>query len=692
MNVKNQILSLILLSKIISFSVYAQSDTSTIDSVKYHLPDVVVTANRYEKNVFETNVPVNIISERRAWQNGISSLGELVEREAGVTFTNVGPWSEKISIRGLVGPHVLTLVDGMRLNVLRSYGNHAPLVDVGQIERVEIIRGPSSILYGSEAVAGVVNYITKKPSNLGHKFYLFGNFNLQYSSVNQQQSEQFTLKSGLDKWSLLLGLNNRKADEINTPTGKLKNTAFSGYTVDFKLGFEPSKKHQFNIASQINRLKNVGVPIDEYAKQAQFLKYNRDLFTFSYDYINPESIWSNAKLNFFYQRGERNFDAFIYRKPKGTLFVNQLLNANRDVNSLGGSFQNNFSLFNKNLLIIGMDVFANSDDTRRIADPEITNAAGTIVKNPPVDLTPPTPKSNRWGAALFLENEYAVNDKWNINFGARFDHIISNAKATENTLADENLKKTDSDFSGNFGVLYRLTENFHIITNVGRAFKAPTLQERYFQGVAQVGYLYGNPDLKSETSLNLDGGVKWKFGAVNGELNLFRNQIDNFIVMNPISVQADTFKYDNVGKAEIFGAEFQIDFNIYRQLSFFMNNSYVRGQDVNLNEPLPKMPPLTSLLGFRFEHFKGVYWLELNSRIVDRQNRVIKNEKETPGYNVFNFSSGINLQQILNFNYPIFLTLNIHNILDKSYRDHLSSVTWWDAPGRNVVVGLRSNF
>jgi len=692
MNNKILMMGMILLISITRNNADAANDTTSPDTVKYHLQNVVVTANRYEKNVFETNVPVNIVGETRVWQTGINSIGELVEKEAGVTHTNVGPWSQKISIRGLVGPHVLTLVDGMRLNGLRSYGNHAPLIDVNQIERVEIIRGPSSILYGSEAVAGVVNYITKKPTIMDYNFYLLGNFNLSYSSVNQQHSEQFTLTGGLKKMSFLLGINNRNAEDINTPKGILKNTAFNGYTVDAKLDFKPSKKHQFLITSQFNRSKNVGVPINEYAAHANFLKYNRDLVTFSYDFLNPVSKWNNAKLNFYYQQGYRNFDALIYQKPKGPLFVNQALNANRNTRSFGGSFQNSFSLFNKNLLILGIDFFGNTDDTERIADPEITNAAGTIVKNPPADLTPPTPKSNRTGTAIFLEDEYAISDKFNINFGARFDYIISKTQGTENTLTEVDLEKNDKDFSGNFGLLYRFSQNVHFIANAGRAFKAPTLQERFFKGTAQVGYLYGNPDLKSETSFNLDLGLKWKSNRLTGEVNIFRNQINNFIVMNPISAQADTFLYDNVGKAELYGGEFQIDFNITDRLSLFMNNAYVHGEDVNTDKPLPKMPPLTSLLGLRYEGHKSVFWFELNSKIVDTQNQVVENEKETGGYTLFNFSSGVNIQKIVALPYPVFLTLNVHNIFDKSYRDHLSSVTWWDAPGRNVVVGLRSNF
>lgn len=678
---------------LLNFNVLFAEENATIkDSVKYELPKFVVTANRYEKNIFETNIPVNVVGHENVWQKGITTVGDLISDQAGVSYTSVGPWSQKIVIRGLVGTHVLTLVDGLRVNSFRSYGSHAPLVDAAQIEKVEIIRGPASILYGSEAVAGVVNYITKKPDFSDSGLKISSSAGVQYNTVNNQHNEQLTLSGGMRNLTFLLGVNNRQADDVDTPDGKLKNTAFSGYTIDGKIGYRVNPHHRFQIGTQIDRFKDVGVPINPYASHANFKKYNRDLITFSYKFSSPQKKWSGTKLNAFYQQGERLFDAFLYQIPKGALFVNQVLTAHRNVDSYGVTLQNNFNLFKNNLLIVGLDGFAEFDDTERFADPEIYNAAGDLVKNPPTDLTPPTPNSNRKGVAVFLEDEYAVNDKWNVNLGARFDQIISQADATPNTLVETDLNKTDEDFSGNLGILFRLNNNIHFMANIGRAFKSPTLQERFFKGTAQVGYLYGNPELKSEVSLNLDGGVKWQTKRFSGELNFFSNQIDDFIVMKPISVNADTFLYDNVGKAELYGGEIQIEYDITNLFSIFVKSSYTHGKDVNLNVPLPKVPPLTTIIGFRYEQPQGNYWIEINSRIVDTQDRVAENEPETPGYTLFNFSSGYNLQEIIGKGFPLYLTFNVHNIPDRSYRDHLSSVTWWDAPGRNFSFGIRTNF
>ena len=231
----------------ININLYAQLDASKVDSISFYLSKVMITANRYEKNVFETNIPVNMVHEKEIWQQGVDNLGDILQQKAGVTFSSAGPWSQKMIIRGLAGPQVLTLIDGMRLEVLRSYGSHAPLIDVNQIERVEIIRGPASILYGSDAIAGVINFITKKTPITNSGFILNGNIGLQYCSNNQQYNEHIKLSTSYRNWSFLIGYNNRKAEDINTPQGKLSNSGFKGYTIDTKIGFQPAKQHYLRL-------------------------------------------------------------------------------------------------------------------------------------------------------------------------------------------------------------------------------------------------------------------------------------------------------------------------------------------------------------------------------------------------------------------------------------------------------------
>ena len=672
--------------------IMAQITQEYIDSVYFYLPKIQVTANRYEKNLFDTNLPVQVIDKHEIWQNGYTNISDLIELKPGVNHANVGPWSQKLVIRGLVGPQVLTLVDGMRLEVLRDYGNHAPIIDVDQIERVEIIRGPSSVMYGSEAIAGVINFITKKPDFGSERLRFHTDIGLQYSSVNSQHTETIKFYGGVKKWSFIVGLTNRVADDVDTPKGTLANTSFNGYTIDGKLGFSPSMNHELFLTTQFNRFTDVGVPTNQYAIDAKFLKYYRDLYSLTYNYKAVNRLLSSAKINSYFQTGVRNFDAFMENVPKGAMFVRQSLNANRDVDNWGVNAQGSLSKVHNNLITVGIDAFAEYDDTRRIADAEIYNSAGAIVKNPPPDHTPPTPQSNRFGFGIFIEDEYAPSSRLSLNLGTRFDQVTSHADATAGTLVLSDRDESNTDISGNFGALYRLNHSLHLMANVGRAFKAPTLQERYFMGTAQVGYLYGNPDLNSESSLNLDAGIKWDYAKFTGEVNVFRNQINDLIVMNPISATADTFEYANVGEAQLYGLEFQSLIKLTQELSVQLTTSYVRGQDVKKDKPLPQIPPLDGSVSMRYEVQSKMFWFELTGRFVDKQTRVAENEFETDGYNVLHLSSGFNLSLITGLSQPLYLTLNIRNALDETYRDHLSPVNWWYAPGRSVIVGIKTNF
>ncbi len=105
---------------------------------------------------------------------------------------------------------------------------------------------------------------------------------------------------------------------------------------------------------------------------------------------------------------------------------------------------------------------------------------------------------------------------------------------------------------------------------------------------------------KMEKSFNLDAGLKWRSAWFSGEFNLFRNLIKNYIVKNPISAAADTFLYGNVGKAELIGSELQLNLQLTKALSIYLNSAYVRGEDLNQHEPLPKIQPLTSSIGLKF--------------------------------------------------------------------------------------------
>jgi len=662
------------------------------DTLTYRLPRITITANRYEKDSFETHLQVHLLHESESWQQGHSSLGDWLTLIPGVSQSQSGPWSHKPVIRGLSEAHVLILVDGMKLDVLRNYGNHAPLVDIDQIERIEVIRGPGSVLYGSNAMAGVINIITKSPQNTTDQYALKSRIGLQYASVNRQVSEIVNLQGEYGKTDFLLNITHRDAEDINTPKGILMNTAFSGYTSDLKIDFHPDTNHHIQVSGHLTRMDNVGVPINPKARTAHFNMYNRNRIALNYQWRQPNQLISRIITDMYYQQGEREFDALLVHIPKGSNFVNNQLNAHRNVKTWGGTLQTGWKLAVENLLTAGVDFFAEQDDTRRISDPVIVDALDNVKTDPPADLIPPTPFSHREGMAVFLEDDWRIISWMSLNTGLRYDAIFSHADGTPGTLTETDRNETDRDFNGNIGMVIGLSRHMRLTGNMGKAFKAPTLQERFFKGTAQVGYLNGNPDLNSETSLNMDAGFRWRSEDFQTSLNLFLNQIDNFIVMKPVSLNADTFLYDNVGEAVLYGAEWTGRFRLSGRLELSASAACVRGKDREKIENLPKIPPLNGRFACTYDDPMRAYWITLESEFHDSQDYTAVNESKTDGYILAHFSSGLKINRLFQLKAPIYVTLNVQNIFNESYRNHLSNVTWWDAPGRNIIIGILGNF
>ncbi|MCK5148247.1 TonB-dependent receptor [bacterium] len=687
-NIKTQLISTLTL---LSLSLLS-AQTVKRDTIRenYYAPPTTITANRYVQKTFNARIPVQLIEKQDIQMHGHTTLGEAMSAQPGLDRISTGPWSEKPLIRGLSSSQILTLIDGLRLNVLRGYGQHAPLVDVDQVQRIEIIRGPASVQFGSDAIGGVINIISTKPQTSPGSWSWNPQLHLGFSSVNNQFSQTASISGSSTHNGFLLRYQHRKAEDMQTPQGRLNNTSFNGNSLDMKYLYAPDKHHKFLFNGQIQRFKDVGVPINPFATSAKFKHYNRSLAVASYTYSDPYSKLVNAQIKMYIQKGLRNFEADLAAIPKGPNFVYNKLSAQRDALTSGFQTQIRVMWNESHLMVMGLDGFQENDESSRTADAEIHNSNGQIIKNPPADYSPPGPKAMRIGIGGFIEDELTLK-KWTITSGLRYDITKSKADATAGTLVAQNISENDADYCGNIGLLYKINDNFRLLMHLGRAFSAPTLQQRFFKGTAQVGYLEGNPDLQSETSLNLDTGFRWRLSTVQGEVALFRNNVRNYIVMAPQTAAADTFKYDNIGDALLTGGEITMQWHPISQFELKCSASSVKGEDRNGSTPLYQTPPIRLKLNITLQDERKRLWLKGYAVYTDRQDRVAENELISNAYTLFHLNFGIHLHHFMDLGIKSTLAVNIHNVLNTSYRDHLAAVQWWDAMGRNINLGLQLN-
>ncbi len=289
------------------------------------------------------------------------------------------------------------------------------------------------------------------------------------------------------------------------------------------------------------------------------------------------------------------------------------------------------------------------------------------------------PPSNRLGLGIFAQDEITVTDRFNITTGLRYDMYRSHTDGETGHPVTETTEY-DSSVSGNVSLLYGIIKDrVNLTANIGRAFRAPTLHERFFFGPHQDTADYGNPNLKPETSWNFDGGVKVKYKRFWLTASGFYNLIDDYIekrLTGGTTGALDDAEFANVSRAALYGGEFEAEVKILWGISAFGNLSYVRGENLTASTNLSSIPPLKGNYGLRYKgkHKKIKYWSELALHSAASQKKLGVNETATAGYTTLDISFGGSWNNFLHF------SLYCKNLADKAYHDHLSRINSTNAP------------
>ncbi|MFQ5580915.1 MAG: TonB-dependent receptor plug domain-containing protein, partial [Nitrospiria bacterium] len=221
---------------------------------KVRLENMTVTATKSERPTIDTPEAVNIITREEIERQQAQDITDLFRFEPGVEIDGTfgGSLRERPVIRGLSGNRILLSVDGKRLNFSRAHKGNINFIDVDSVERIEIIRGPASALYGSNALGGVISIITKDPDDLLEQGQSFGGrLKFDFNGVNEEYTEGLTLYGRADdRFSYLFGYTRRDADNIDTPSGEISGTALERDNFDFKGVFKPAAKDRFRLNLQ----------------------------------------------------------------------------------------------------------------------------------------------------------------------------------------------------------------------------------------------------------------------------------------------------------------------------------------------------------------------------------------------------------------------------------------------------------
>jgi len=714
-----------------SLAVYGQ-DSVSLFADPIPLGEVVVSSLRIDREVRNIPASMVVVKPHDYQKQSALSLSSALDKEPGITAGGDGIWATNINIRGIGENRLVSLIDGNRVETATDLTASLSMVDINDIERVEIIKGAQSSLYGTGAMGGIINIITKD-GHFADKPYLSGNIISGFASANTLFSNHAAIQAGSGKWYLRVSGTRSDADDIRTPEGDLPNSQYTMNNAAARVGLRPFANHVLKIQYQRNWSADVGIPGGDAfpgPAEATYTDISRDLLSASYEINNLTERLSSIQLNYFTQ--------YIFRDVSmvpNTVSESILPNGNiqRTTPELitpagmhltsGVQLQSTWDLSESNTLIAGIDVWGRNLKTERekYIKVEVLNPDNEIILTNQLERgETPIPLSGFYSSGIFLQDEiHLLNDRLTLVAGGRLDEIRVNneqgldvdylvvngtrndAPPTQRVTFEENSERSLS-WSASAGMLYQLHRDINASLNVARSFRSPSLEER-FKYIDLGNFVrLGDPSLEPEKGFSADLGVRIWNPGFTFQSSLFVNRITDMIVESPgefiytlaSGSDPDTIPAlvnSNVAQALLYGWDIHFEYHVYNNLVLLGSGSYVRGKDTGAGKDLPMIPPLNGRAGIRYTNPKAGS-VELILRGAAKQDKIAEGETETGGYLRLDVSLSTKEFNLAVARLQVFL--GIDNITNTSYTNHLSTNRGAISiePGRNIFVRLKVGF
>ena len=693
--------------------------------------EVVVTGLSKATQIKRSPIPIVSVSHATMVSNINTNIIDAITKVPGITAVTTGPNISKPYIRGLGFNRILTLYDGVRQEGQQWGDEHGVEVDQYSIERVEVVKGPASLSYGSDALAGVVNLIPTQPAPEGK---IIGDITREYQTNNGLFGGSAMLGATKNGFEWMGRLSDKEASNYkNKIDGRVYGTAFRERDANLYLGLHG----HWGFSHASFSLYDDKQKIPDGSRDDATGKFTKQIT--EDDIYRP--IVSDNELKSYAIAGTyqhvRHYR--LYSNNSFTLGKAGRLGINL---SYQNSHRQEFA-HPEQLKIPGLDLNLNtySYDVKYFV-PEINGwnitfgINGMYQKN---DVTKGTdfiiPSYHQFDIGPFVYAKKTI-DKIDISGGIRYDNRSftsdqlytkpNPATGFDMPIADtagadfrfSNIKHNYSGFSGSFGFTYNATDKLSFKANIARGYRAPNISEISSNGVhpGTNSYQIGGLNFKPEFSTQEDIGVVYasKFVVVN--LSLFNNNIQNYIYNQKLVTATggdsiivapnQTFKFQQ-GKANLYGGEMNIDFHPLKNLHFENSFSTVYALNKSSNNEkkltdsakyLPFIPPFHGVSELRYdfnckEHHIANGFIKAQVVYYATQNRVYlsdNTETPTPGYALFNMGVGSGFTNKAGKTiFNIYIMAN--NLFDVAYYDHLSRLKYFTSPnGADPARGIHN--
>jgi len=679
---------------------------------------LIVTATRSPVSLARVPQAVTLIDSAALRERPNSSPIQLMGDLPGLDLTGVGPNQERPVIRGERGQRILLLEDGLRLNNSRrqqDFGELPALMDANSLDRVEVVRGPSSVLYGSDAIGGGVNLIGAglpwdESSGTVHG-------DLRYTrSTNGDESRPGASVSGrLGSTVFRLDGTTRTADAYNAPAGtfgdvtlgsreRVLDTGVRDRNISGAAGYEINPNHRLYFKGSSYAADDAGFgfvdPADIGGGARVEILYPRQRVTRgTVGYIGRSlgfALFDRVDVSLYGQGNKRDLNQNI-TVPFGPGAQGDFHTRNyTDVGSIGGRLEAAKLVGMRTLVTYGADYFRDRTTNTDHDTTTITGFGPPIVQ---IDSAPNLPNASYRALGLFAQGDVKVTGRLNVIVGARYQDNKAETRVTPN-LPDAPVASTDRAVAGAVNALFALTDDISIIGTVGRGFRSPNLVERFFNGVTPEGsgYQSRNPDLKPETSLNTDLGVRVRRGIYSFEVFGFRTILTDGIRVVATGDSVSGFpEYQNVNidKLGTWGVEAGGRALVAQLFTASASFTWLHQEDTN--EPLtPVGQSYTSKLtaALRYDHPAGHFWSAVRARHEGATDQVALGTSPVgtryPGFTTVAVDAGLRMFDTDRIRHDV--TLSVENVGNALYAETGNAGFFRPAPARQVRLGWTTAF
>ena len=704
-----------------------------------NLQEVVLSANKVEEKYRDLPVRVDIIPVRTIMFGNPQTTGDLLQQNGTVYVQQSQLGGGSPVLRGMETNRVLTVIDGVRMNNAIYRAGHIQniiTIDPNMLSRVEVVHGPGSVIYGSDAMGGVMHFYTRNPvlSN-NDKVFTLGNAMLRYSSAANEYSQSFNVNVGGKKIAALLGASTKdigdlrqgsKRDEKYGDWGKClyyaeridgkdvmtangdpliqKNSGYSQYDLFGKVLFKPSPNYsltlnmQYSNSSNIPRYDRLTEMTDEKLTYAEWYygPQTRGLVSLKSEWLQPVKLYDHFQITAAYQyisedRINRKFGKSKAKHQEETV----------KVFSLNVDFMK--KVFGKSELRYGLEGVFNQVDSKaynkNINNGEVTLDAASRY---------PDGGDNMKNFAAYASNNWEINKKLIFSQGIRFNNISLDAEYTQAMMDlikfpfDAKISQNNTAVNGSLGLVYMPGNDWRFATNLSTGFRAPNIDDlTKLNDFSSTITIVPNPDLKPENAYSAELTIGKTFNNVlQIEFTGFYTILKDAFVIQPFTYNGqDSIVFDgnltavqamqNATQATIYGFEGNVLAQLSKSLSLRSTLTYTYGHIKAEDEPLDHIPPLFGLTSIKLDlsKFTGEFYARYNAwKHIEDYSPSGEDNQQYATVDGMPAWFTLNLRASYQFNRNVSLQAGMENILDKHYRNFASGIS---APGRNVFVTLR---